>query len=320
MKKSDERKQTIEALYGKKSTENEMFTKAKKTRKKGKSKAISRGTYSRVKRKRRTKIRKWVWIFMTLISLFLFVFSGFKIFNWVMDSKQTKKQDKEIRQNIKVEEVPVSESDEMINPPDNKDNDYWKYMSLPLINVDFNELKGKNSETVAFLKVNGTNINYPVVQTSNNSYYLTHSYDRSKNDAGWVFLDYRNDIDNLQDNTIIYAHGRYDTTMFGSLKNVFKNNWYENTENYVVYLSTPNYNTLWQVFSVYSIPTETYYLTSSFGSIESHQRFIDTIISRSKFNFNASVDTNDKVLTLSTCYNTKEKVVLHAKLIKRVSK
>ena len=104
--------------------------------------------------------------------------------------------------------------------------------------------------------------------------------------------------------------------MFGSLKNVFKSDWYNKTDNYVVYLSTPKKNMLWQIFSVYKIKTETYYLTSSFASDESYQKFINTIKERSKYNFNTNVTTNDRILTLSTCYNSSEKVVLHAKLIK----
>ena len=67
-----------------------------------------------------------------------------------------------------------------------------------------------------------TNINYPVVQTNDNEYYLGRAFDKSKNDAGWVFMDYRNDVNNLSDNTIIYGHGRLDKTVFGSLKNALK--------------------------------------------------------------------------------------------------
>lgn len=89
---------------------------------------------------------------------------------------------------------------------------------MNLINVDFNELKKFNSNTKGWIQVNGTNINYPFVQAKDNKFYLTHSFDKSYNSAGWVFLDYRNNINELSKNTIIYAHGRLDTTMFGSLK------------------------------------------------------------------------------------------------------
>lgn len=263
------------------------------------------------------KKHRWIWIITIIISFFIILFAIIKIISWNKDNEKIKNQMDVIEDNLKVEEVLSDENTEQVNPPTDKDNDYWNYMKLPLLSVDFNELKQINKETIAFLKVDGTNINYPVVQTKDNDYYLKHSFDKTKNDAGWVFMDYRNDIENLQDNTIIYAHGRYDTTMFGSLKNVFKNNWYENTDNHVIYLSTPKENTLWQVFSVYSIKTETYYLTSSFGSEETHKKFINTIKTRSKYDFKTDVTTKDKILTLSTCYNQKEKVVLHAKLIKR---
>lgn len=263
-----------------------------------------------------------IWIGVLILSIAIVIFACMKIFLWGQDNKKTSKQTKEIEKTTKIKEIPASENDELINQPkeNNIDNDYWNYIKLPLINVDFTELTKKNSDTVAFLKVNGTNINYPVVQTKDNDYYLTHSYDKSYNEAGWVFMDYRNNINELNQNTVIYAHGRWDTTMFGSLKNIFKNKWYNNTDNYVVHLSTPTYNSLWQVFSVYQIPIETYYITTNFGSNESYQKFLTIIINRSNYKFNAHVDTNDKILTLSTCLNDQEKVVLHAKLIKKQSK
>ena len=247
---------------------------------------IREGT-KKEKIKKRTR-KQYLWVIILLISLIILGYAGFKIINWDQDNKKTSKQIEEIDQTVKVEEVPASNEDTLVNEPkkDDKNNDYWNYIKLPLINVNFNDLMNKNPDTVAFLKVNGTNINYPVVQTNDNKFYLNHSFDKSYNEAGWVFMDYRNDVNQLSDNTIIYAHGRWDTTMFGSLKNVFKNNWYQNTDNYVVHLSTPAYNSLWQVFSVYTIPTETYYITSNFGTDESYQKFLTTIQSRSVYSSN----------------------------------
>lgn len=270
-------------------------------------------------KKGKIRLRRWVWIVFIICSGVGLLISEVIIFKWRDDSKQIEEQIDKINDklDIKVTKNKDSENDEMINPPDNKNSDYWSFIEMPMISVNFNELIEKNSDTVAFVKVNGTKINYPVVQTSDNDYYLGHAFDKSSNNAGWVFMDYRNDIDNLQDNTIIYAHGRIDTTMFGSLKNVLSNNWYKNVENRVIYMSSMNENTMWQIFSVYVIPTETYYLTSSFGSEESKSNFINTIVSRSVHQFNTDVNVGDKLLTLSTCYNEKEKLVLHAKLIKK---
>ena len=133
-------------------------------------------------------------------------------------------------------------------------------------------------------------------------------------------MDYRNNISVLDKNTIIYAHGRLDNTMFGSLKNILTSGWLNNKNNYIVKLSTEYENNLWQVFSVYKIKTTNDYLQISFISNESFLEFTDKLIKRSNFNFNTKVNENDKILTLSTCYNEKEKVVLHAKLIKKVIK
>ncbi len=272
-------------------------------------------------KKKKLRLRRWVWLVLFLICVGCLIASGIEFYMWSMDNKHTDEQIKEIEEMATVEELPEDEEkEEIINPPQNNGNyesDYWKYIKLPLINVDFTELLKKNSDTVAFLKVNGTNINYPVVQTDNNDYYLSHSFDKSNNQAGWVFSDFRNQLDNLKDNSVIYAHGRVNKTMFGSLKNIFENNWYKDTDNYIVNLATPHNSYLFQVISVYKIPTETYYITTNFGTDESFQKFIDTILSRSVYNFNVEVTPEDKILTLSTCYNATDKAVLHAKLIKR---
>ncbi len=262
--------------------------------------------------------KKKIWLVSIILGAFVITYAEVKVILWYYNSQNIKKEIDSIYSSLKIEEIYLNKEDYYVNPPQKKvlEDPYWDYVKLPLISVDFSDLKTKNSDTVAFIKVSGTNINYPVVKTTNNTYYLTHTYNKENNPAGWVFMDYRNDINNLDDNTIIYAHSMYDKTMFGSLKKILTNNWYQDTDNYVINISTEKSNTLWQVFSVYSIPTETYYLTSNFGSVSSHEKFIKEIQNRSVFDFKTTVDTNDKILTLSTCKNDFEKIVLHAKLIK----
>ncbi len=272
---------------------------------------------------KRKKVKKQVWLIAMLIFVLPLLYSMIKIFKWYGDNKDTEAQIAEIENMVTVEEVEENENEvETIEPPVeiDRENPYWDYIKMPLIQVNFQELKQKNNDTVGFIKVNNTNINYPVVQASDNSYYLTHSFDKSWNDAGWVFLDFRNNIENLGANTIIYAHSRLDKSMFGTLRNITTESWFNNKDNHVIYLSTPTENTMWQVFSVYRIPNETYYITTDFNTVSEHKTFLDTIVSRSKFNFNTPVSTLDKVLTLSTCYDDNNKTVLHAKLIKRQSR
>ena len=85
---------------------------------------------------------------------------------------------------------------------------------------------------------------------------------------------------------------------------------------YVIRISNENKNTLWQIFSVYHIPTTNDYIMVDFTD-EEFNTFIDTIIKRSFHNFETTVNENDKILTLSTCYSSSEKLVVHAKLIKK---
>lgn len=99
-------------------------------------------------------------------------------------------------------------------------NPYWDYIKMNLIDVDFSELKEMNSSIAGWIKLGGTNINYPFVQGNDNSYYLTHSFNKSGNQAGWIFLDYRNNKDEYDKNTIIYGHALQTGSMFGSLKDV----------------------------------------------------------------------------------------------------
>lgn len=82
-------------------------------------------------------------------------------------------------------------------------------------------------------------------------------------------------------------------------------------------MSTQYENTLWQVFSIYRIPTTSDYLNISFNSNEEYIKFLNVLLNRSSFNFDTNVNENDRILTLSTCYNDKDKIVLHAKLIKK---
>ena len=269
---------------------------------------------------KKIKRKNIIFLIIFILSMLCIIVSIIYIIRWKNDNNKTEKLTLDIEQMTKIEEV--IESDTFIEIIEQSEeipdiNPYWDYIKMNLINVDFNELKKVNSETVGWIQVNGTNINYPFVQTTDNQYYLTHSLDNSYNSAGWVFLDYRNNLSTLDKNTIIYAHGRLDRTMFGSLKNILESGWLNNTNNYVIKLSTEYENTLWQVFSVYHIDTTNDYIRINFKNSENFLEFANMLLERSAYNFNTKVSENDNILTLSTCYNDKEKVVLHAKLIKK---
>ena len=237
-----------------------------------------------------------------LLCLLVILFISLKnIYNWFNENNKTKKMVEVINENTTVEEI--KEDDEK-----------------GLINVDLSDLKNINSDTVGYIKVNNTNINYPVVQTTDNSFYLSHTFDKSENKAGWVFMDYRNHSDYFDANTVLYAHGRLDNTMFGSLRKVIKEEWYTNVDNHIIQYSNDYYSTMWQVFSIYRVKETNDYIRVGFNNDNDYQEFINLIKNRSIYDFNTEVSTSDKILTLSSCYNDVDRMVLHAKLIKIVEK
>lgn len=273
------------------------------------------------------KQTKRFWISYIIFTIILTI-SLYKITLKQISYKEIETQELDIRKLASIVEIKnTNENTEIVNPPEEPQeeqnntpevvNDYWYYINFPLISVDFNNLKNKNQDTVAWVQLNGTNINYPVVQTVDNSYYLHHAYDHSYNEAGWVYMDYRNNPIDFDKNTIIYGHGMNNNTIFGSLRYIVDEWWYKNTDNQILKLSTPTENTLWQVFSTYTTPEESYYLQTNFNSDTEYLEFLSKLSSRSFYNFNVDLNEKDKIITLSSCYNNQLRVVLHAKLIKK---
>lgn len=272
------------------------------------------------KNKSQKRIKNIISFLVLLICISLFIYSGIQLLKWFKDTKSIKNEMDDINDIVTITESTENEEAEVVESNEEKSSPYWDYIKMNLIDVDFTELEKVNSDVKGWVQVNGTNINYPFVQTSNNDYYLTHSITKQKNSAGWLFMDYRNNAESFNKNTIIYAHARVNQYMFGTLKNTLKINWLNNTDNHIINISTKNYNALWQVFSVYHLPTTNDYIKTEFNNDDEFSEFIKLIKNRSIHNFNTTVSKDDKILTLSTCYGSNEKLVVHAKLIKYTNK
>ena len=244
--------------------------------------------------KRRLK-KKYVGILITIfiiICLIGLIYSLINIINWKKDVDDNKDILEEIKENIIT----------------NEEND--------LIKIDFKSLKEQNSDTIAYIKVNGTNIDYVVVKGNDNSYYLNHNFNKEYNVAGWIFSDYHNKFDETDKNIVIFGHNTKNGSMFGTLKNVLDKSWQDNKDNLEITLITEKGQYKYQVFSTYSIMAEDYYINILFNSDDEYDRFVNEISSRSNYDYNVKVNSNDKILTLSSCIGDgKKRVVLHAKLI-----
>ena len=244
------------------------------------------------KRRLKKKYRVLLFIIFILICLIGLIYSLTNIINWKKDVDDNKDIVEEIKEKIVIDE---------------KDDSY---------KIDFTSLKEQNPDTIAYLKVNGTNIDYIVVKGKDNSYYLKHNFNKEYNIAGWIFADYHNLFDESDRNIVIFGHNTKDGSMFGTLKNVLDKSWQENKDNLEITLITEKGQYKYQVFSTYQITPEDYYINTIFNNDDEFTKFINKIKSRSNYNYNIEVNSNDKVLTLSSCIGDgKKRVVLHAKLI-----
>lgn len=290
--------------------------------------------FGKKKKAKPSKYNKKLSIAMITLSLTVYLVCVFLTSRWYVQGLKIKYLTNDI---INSTEIIEQEDNNNINPPDNSQveepveepnnnestnntpvyypNDYWDYLSVPFMDVNFNELLNKNPDTVGWIKVEGTKVNYPVVQSDDNKYYLEHAFNRSNNAGGWIFADYRVNFADFGKNTIIYGHNMNNKTMFGSIPSMLYNSYLNNSNNYYIKISTPTSNTVWKVFSIYTIEPEVYYLKTNFKS-EPFEKFLNTIKGRSIYNFGIDVTPDDKILTLSTCDNTGTKrVAVHSKMI-----
>ncbi len=260
--------------------------------------------------------KKKIALVFIFISLVMVSYSIFKISNWFIDTNKLKKMEESFKSVY--QEVIDSKNLYLINPPEDEKDQYYEYINEPFLQVDFTNLLNVNKDTVAWIQVLGTSIDYPVVQGLDNEYYLEHSFDKSTNIAGWVFSDFRNNFTYPNNNSIIYAHKMTNKTMFGSLPTLLSEEWQEDKSKHLIKISTPDSNMIYEIFSVYIIPEESYYIKTQFKDEEEYKTFLNTIKGRSIHDFNTTLNNEDKVLTLSTCqdYNG-NRLVVHAKLIKK---
>ena len=249
---------------------------------------------------KKTNKKNIIFVIIYIILFCALVYYGSKIYNWYRENNNNKQIAKRISNVVTVVQNDNFEEKE-------------KYK------IDFDALEEQNDETVAWIKVNNTNVEYPIVKAENNSFYLDHSFDKSYNSAGWIFADYRNNFDGTDKNIVVYGHNRRDGSMFASLKDALSPEWYENDENMDILFDTKNENSTYKIFSIYQIEEEDYYIKTDFDDEIEFQNFIDTIAKRSVKDFEVEVTGEDSILTLSTCANNnKYRVVIHAKKMQNV--
>ena len=253
---------------------------------------------------------------MILICLIVFGISAFYLGRWMLDNYKSGKVTEETKEIAEVETEKVkTKGGKVIAGMEGDEKDGEKgYLDL-----DVEKLYAANSDAVGWIRVNGTLVDYPVVQTNNNDFYLRRDFKGDYSDAGCPFMDYRNNGKDIKSNknVIIYAPARKDRSMFGSLDYCRQSWWYNEPSFPYIRYTTLDEKTVWKIFAVYTVNVDDfYYIRTEFADDEDFMDFIGEINKINEHNFGVEVSADDTIMTLSTCaYNGKDRLVVHAKLV-----
>ncbi|MGN7312346.1 class B sortase [Alkalicoccobacillus gibsonii] len=183
----------------------------------------------------------------------------------------------------------------------------------------FSELLSINQDMIGWIHIGNTLIDYPVLQSSDNEYYLDRNYKEEETRAGSIFLDYRNDMTANPKHTILYGHRMKDASMFSGLTKFMEEDFFRDPP--TMYFDTLFEQYDLEVFSAYQTSTDFYYIETEFETDHVYNEFLEEIRSRSLFDSDVVVNVDDQIITLSTCdytlHPSEGRFVVHAKLVKR---
>ena len=176
-------------------------------------------------------------------------------------------------------------------------------LPAPVWTVDdqYGRLFNKNPKMIGWISIDGTTINYPVMQTDNNSFYLTHGLDGTHSNHGVPFIDARCDIYAPSDNIMIYSHHMKDGTMFADLEK-YKQESYYHTHPIIEFDTRTGFGT-YQIIAVFKVNPANFPFNDFVDA--SNGTSFDAYVSRCKalsfYDTGVTAVYGDKLITLSTC-------------------
>jgi sortase B len=245
-----------------------------------------------------------------LIAISTFALCLFYINEYVVENKENASLYESIADKYQVNDRPQTTID-FTPSPDDPD---WR---LPLFELDNGKvLYEQNNDYVGFLQIDGTEIQYPVVQTSDNDYYLLRDFNGNSSTAGTLYLDYRVRFDICEDNfravknsdnIVVYGHEMKNAQMFGSLKKYKDNyNWY--SQHPIIQFDSRYKQYKYKIFAVCLTDCKfergdvfNYFNTFEFANSDEFYEYVNGCKRRSYVLNDVDVKYGDQLLTLSTC-------------------
>lgn len=250
---------------------------------------------------------------MPFVYLAVFLYSGYLLVQYLYTYVESASSLKETQQ---MYEAALEDTKEVSRVAEASQEDPLEQYPM---RRQFEELNKVNQDIVGWVSVEGTKLHNPVLQAEDNDFYLNRNFTRESSRAGSVFMDFRNDIKDMSQNTVLYGHAMKNDTMFGSLKK-FGNQDYAD-EHSIIYVDTLYEGYDIEVFAAYETTIDFYYIETDFQTNEDFSEFLGEVESRSLIDMPVEVGQGDRIVTLSTCnnsVNSKDKrYVVQGKLVKR---
>lgn len=207
-------------------------------------------------------------------------------------------------------ETPESGEPQWIVAPLEEEDPYVR----TLAELNLEALRQVNPDVVGWILIPDTEMNYPLMQGTDNDYYLKHTWDRKRYVVGSIFLEYLCSPAFTDFNTIIYGHNMNDGSMFAGLRK-YKEADYWKSHPYV-YIRSDKGVYRYEIFSSYLAKVESNTYSLQFSGEQSRKNFLHNLLVQSAIDTGIQPETTDRVLTLSTCsgagYTTRW--VVHARL------
>ena len=200
---------------------------------------------------------------------------------------------------------------------------YTEKQDKPPILKKYETLYNKNRKLIGWLKIEGCDIDYPVMQTSNNEYYLDHNYNQEYDKNGSLFLDKDCDAAFPNDNMIIYGHHMKSGKMFGNLNYYSKESFWEDNKEFTfdTIYETGTYAVMYVFRSKIYSEEEIVFKYYQFIDATSENEFnsnMEEMANMSLYDTGVTASYGDRLITLSTCDSSEEdgRFVVVAKKIK----
>lgn len=275
------------------------------------------------KRKKKKTFVDFLSIFLMLAAFCVFVYSGYMLYGYYREYKKGTDEYKALNSTYTVDvesetedydaleqEVEASAGDgntvldgaQMVSGREVK-SIVWdsQSMTVPVMYnpIDFENLQSENSDLIGWIRIRALDISYPVMQAEDNDYYLHRTFEREENIAGSIFLNYDNEPDFSDINSIVYGHNMKNGSMFGTFKNFGDEGVFEKSKYFWIY--TRDLIFQYRIFSVAVVENagltyQTFYTEDQFNEL------IEYAFAHSEVDTSGvTVKNGDNIVTLSTC-------------------